>query len=171
MHATSAYNFNRKLLEEEWNFDGFNVSDAADPYKDFYTMDMAIRSGLTMLLCDWGTLSTYEQGTGTYEGVTLFVTGEWDDNAQCVKVKNYSADATGATTVASYTNWYHLRMVVMRSLFTEVNSIIGNNGINLSHVFRKLRRTPRRTVDFRRSDYRHSYRLRRLQLHRDAYVR
>ncbi|HIV63680.1 MAG TPA: glycoside hydrolase family 3 C-terminal domain-containing protein [Firmicutes bacterium] len=132
MHATSAYNFNRKLLEEEWNFDGFNVSDAADPYKDFYTMDMAIRSGLTMLLCDWGTLSTYEQGTGTYEGVTLFVTGEWDDNAQCVKVKNYSADATGATTVASYTNWYHLRMVVMRSLFTEVNSIIGNNGINLS---------------------------------------
>ncbi len=128
MHATSAYNFNRELLEREWDFDGFNVSDAADPYKDFYTMDMAIRSGLTMLLCDWNTLKNYEAGTGTYEGVTLFVTGEWDENDNVVKVK----DSDGNNTVVSYTNWYYLRMAVMRSLFAEVNSNIGNNGINLN---------------------------------------
>ena len=125
MHATSAYNFNRKLLEGEWGFDGFNVSDAADPYKDFYTMDMAIRSGLTMLLCDWSALSAYEAGTGTYEGVTLFVTGEWDADDNVVKVK----DDEGNNTVVSYSNWYYLRMAVMRSLFAEVNSIIGDNGI------------------------------------------
>ena len=128
MHATSAYNFNRELLEREWDFDGFNVSDAADPYKDFYTMDMALRSGLTMLLCDWSALSKYEAGTDGYDGVTLFPTGEYDVDEKVVKVK----DETGANTVVSYTNWYYLRMAVMRSLFAEVNSIIGNNGIHLN---------------------------------------
>ena len=62
MHASSAYNFLVGMSEKEWGFDGFNICDAADPWKDFYTHDMSLRSGGTMFLCDWRASKEYTPG-------------------------------------------------------------------------------------------------------------
>lgn len=144
MHASSAYNFITGMTQNEWGFDGFNITDAADPWKDFYTHDMALRAGTTMFLCDWSASKGYTPGSSSDNAVQLYPTGVYDAKQNKVFVRadgraekgtdgkwdpnSYSSDFT----VESYTSWYWLRYNVMRSLFVESQSTTARNGMTLS---------------------------------------
>lgn len=133
MHASSAYNFLVGLSEKEWGFDGMSVTDAADPWKDFYTHDMALRSGSTMFLCDWSASKNYVPGYAKGGNtVQLYPTGEYNETENKVYVREDGTVADSPKTVESYTSWYWLRYQVMRSLFMESQTAIAKNGINLA---------------------------------------
>ena len=127
-HATSAYAFNTLLLGNEWGFDGFNISDAADAWKDFYTDDMALRVGLNQFLCDWSASNGFDQYHNK-ANVRFYPTGKYNEEENLVYI---SPEAEDQYDVVSYTSWVALRVAVMKALFVEVNSNIGNNGINFA---------------------------------------
>lgn len=112
VHSDSNYAFVQKMIRDEWGFDGFATSDAVSPASDFFTMDSYLRAGSSLLLSHMSDPSS-----------NLYVSGAYDATANCVKLTDGSK---------SNTQWASLRQAAQQILYTEVNSAVSSNGIDLS---------------------------------------
>lgn len=114
IHSNAHYNFMNELVRGEWGFNGFATSDAVSPCNDFFTMDLYLRTGNSLLLSNLNTDESTE-----FCGVS----GTYDAASNTVKLK----DGT-----VSNTQWYVVRQAMLQILYAEVNSAINANGYDLS---------------------------------------
>ncbi len=111
------YNFMTKLLREEWGFDGYAVTDAWMPCKDYWPLDMLVRAG-----CD-APLQNAGARTEKYE--TYLLSGKYDKASNTVKIgKNF--------TSTSYTQWYSVRKAAENVIYGQSKSNINKNSYDLS---------------------------------------
>ena len=110
------YNFITKLVRTEWGFNGYIVTDAWMPCKDYWPLDMLVRAGTNAPL--------ENAGARTEKNESYLLSGIWDAADNCVKIKD-------GTTV-SYTQWYCVRTLAQQELFVQCNMNPMNNGYDLS---------------------------------------
>lgn len=114
LHSEANYMFLNKLIRQEWGFNAWATTDAVSGDTDFFTMDMALRSGLSCLLNREGTNTAYPAN------------GDWVDGT------GNNAGYLAVDGEANYTQWYWLRQAVHDLLYTEVNLSVTKNGVDLS---------------------------------------
>ena len=125
------YNFMTALIRDEWGFDGYAVTDAWMPCKDYWPLDMLVRAG-----CD-APLENAGSRTDAYETYLLSGTYDADDNAVYINRYTGRDAATGkpvgeAVKTRSDTQWYSVRMCAERILYTQANANVIKNGYDLS---------------------------------------
>ena len=115
------YNFMTKLIREEWGFDGFAVTDAWMPCKDYWPLDMLVRAGCDVPLENAGAR------TDAYDPETMkeayLLSGKYDAEKNQVLLKDGSV---------SYTQWYCVRTAAQHVLYTQANSNVVENGYDFS---------------------------------------
>lgn len=143
------YNFMTALIRDEWGFDGYAVTDAWMPCKDYWPLDMLVRAGCDAPLENAGARTMdYEaykaaiaanpdDTNAAYE--TYLLSGTYDSAANKVYINRYTGrDAktgmpTGAATkTESNTQWYSVRMCAERILYTQANANVIKNGYDMS---------------------------------------
>lgn len=121
------YNVMQKMLKDEWGFTGMAATDAWNPQKDCWPIDLLVRCGMDAPLQDAdktgsGSYYTVDEATGKASSATYLVSGKWDAEKGTVVMN-------GKT---SYTQWYCVRKAAQNILYANVNSNYIKNGIDLT---------------------------------------
>ena len=142
------YNFMTALIRDEWGFDGYAVTDAWMPCKDYWPLDMLVRAGCDAPLENAGARTmdyeAYKDAIAAdpdaevaYE--TYLLSGTYDSVENKVYINRYTGrDATTgmptgtATKTESNTQWYSVRMCAERILYTQANANVIKNGYDMS---------------------------------------
>ncbi|MBR1813361.1 MAG: glycoside hydrolase family 3 C-terminal domain-containing protein [Lachnospiraceae bacterium] len=122
------YNAMTLLLKDEWGYTGASATDAWNPQKDTWPIDLMVRIGMEMPLQDADTTGAgasapaYNEEASKFEGgATYLLSGKWDADQGTVVLSN------GKT---SYTQWYAVRKSAERILFNSANSNYMENGFD-----------------------------------------
>ena len=124
VHSNANYNFMNVMTRGEWGFNGFACTDAVNPTSSFFTMDTLLRTGANLLL---------SRGVDDDKEFCA-VSGEYVEEGETTSAGT-TADKTGvylSDGTYSYTQWYWLRSAVRDLLYTEANSAVASNGIDIS---------------------------------------
>lgn len=127
MPSASDYALYMDVINKEWGFDGYSITDMYAGGSNYWT-------GNIMARCGTGPLGTYS-GKAVIEGV-------WDKDANVVKVpETYTVTkktndkgveewtyTASEKTVASYTQWFAVRNTAMRLLKVAADSNLMANG-------------------------------------------
>ncbi len=126
------------LARNEWGYTGHNVTDYMD-YAQYRYAGLMVRTGNELPLGNAD--KKIGKGAGGYAS---FPEGTWDAAAKTVKVAGteqnalaaeaaraaggIGADCSAYETVASPTQWFHVRKAAQRILYSMVNGLGGLNG-------------------------------------------
>ena len=116
------YNFYTALIRDEWGFQGYVITDAWMPTKDYLPLDMQVRAGCNAPLENAGARTAKYETDPLSEAYLL--SGTWDAADNCVKIK-------GGTTV-SYTQWYAVRIRAQEVCYTQAQMSVIKNGYDLN---------------------------------------
>lgn len=110
------------LIHDEWNFQGISATDTTDgAYKDWWTLNAFLRNGTDLPLAG----SNWAGGPMTVEKT------KWDANANMVMAQTQAEQESNSEscTLASPTQWYHVRRAVQHILYISANSNGNDNGV------------------------------------------
>jgi len=118
----SNYRLNHNLLQDEFGWHGFMITDGFLGMRWCTTIDMMMRTGYQIV---YKTEPWYDMVSGT-----------WDSEKKTVKVPTYTASTgeDGSTTYTqsgtkdSYLQWYYSRVNAKSVLYSTINSSANDNG-------------------------------------------